>query len=241
MKTKLYNYIPTLAFTMLSAFAASAVNAEDILYDQAFTNTSGSEQNITYINGWNSYYAGTGNEQYTNVRLRSDSNGYIWVNPTSTGFVIEGTDISVALSEVSTISIDTIQTKTAASFQLLIHIDDGSWYISTTSFTPKTASSWATAISEGIDYNEVLAFSTDSSAWMTFEMSSSGITTTALTEDLSGTTITGIGWYVTSTESYNYSRFDNLEVTSIPEASTSVFVVAGMLIAFLGNRFFKRR
>ena len=141
---------------------------------------------------------------------------------------------------MGTISIDTIQAKTAASVRFLIQIDSEDWYISNHEITPVTASNWQQAIDNELDYNAVLDFTKTAADWSAFTLSGSGITETPLIEDITGTAITGIGWYNRSTESFNYTRFDNLVVTAIPEASTSLFVLCGMLVIALDRRRLKR-
>lgn len=215
----------------------------DTLYTQPFTNTSGSEQAVAHVPDWDSFYAGNGSQNTVRVRLQTTNSGVIWVDNNNTiGFVIRGTDISVPLAQVGEISFDTLQSKaTAGPLSVLIQIDGGDWFVSNAPTTPQVAASWSAAETAELDYNASLSFSTAQSAWNRFEMTSTGVISTSLAATLSGTTITGIGWFVKSSETGNYVRFDNLLVSSstIPEPGSAAWIMGGVVL--IGSALRRRR
>lgn len=245
----------TTAFALAAlALAALAVGPDTAraatataLYKQPFDNTSGSEKSISYLAGWTTQKAADATEVTADNRIQiangpSSTPGVVYIYPTSAGYVSRGTGItnnqdnpgtSISLATVGAISADIVQAKTKGSITFLIQIDNADWFISTTPITPShTFGNWAAWSDAGSpDIKESLTFSTAQTAWQKFELTSSGIVTTALSANLTGTAITGIGWLAKSGgETYNYIRMDNLAIeAAVPEPATTA-ALAGALI-----------
>lgn len=211
---------PARFLVAVLSLAACSVASAALLYEQPFTNDTGSEKSISVVPNWATYTAADG-AATTSVRVQTQRGGAIYTASNSTGWVIRGTGLELDLASVGEISINTVQTGTQARFQFLVQIDGGAWYVSNTLFTPKTASSWDNADAGGINYRETLSFTTEASAWSTFAMTASGISSTALPGDLTGANITGVGIWTRGT---TVARYDDLHVaaSAIPEPSAAV-------------------
>lgn len=223
-----------IPLVLLAGLLLSTTSFAQVIYDQPFTNNAGGERSISVVSGWATYAAADG-AATTSVRVQTSRGGTLYVPSNATGYVIRGTDIDLALTAPATFAINTIQTGSQARFQFLIQIDDGNWYSSNTIFTPVTSSDWTAADNASLNYNKSLAFTTTSSDWSLFDMTGTGIATTALSSDLSGTNITGIGVWVRGS---TVSRYDDLTVSSVPEPASFAALAGGLglLAAFTIRR-----
>ncbi|MDR1282853.1 MAG: hypothetical protein LBK99_18815 [Opitutaceae bacterium] len=242
-------------FGCLASFESRASAA--VLYLEPFSNTSGSEKALSWLDGWTVQNAATAAAVTADNRIQiangpSDTPGVVYIYPTSAGYVARGSGITnnqdnpgadIPLASVGAISVDVVQAKTRGSVTFLIQIDNADWFISTTPIVPSHQyGNWAVWETAGSpDIRERLTFSTTRTVWEKFELTSSGIITTALSADLAGTAITGIGWLARSGgESYNYIRMDNLAIESaipVPEPAMTTAMLASLAaLAFLARR-----
>jgi hypothetical protein len=115
--------------------------------------------------------------------------------------------------------------------RLLIMVD-GAWYVSNTSdaateyYTPTTYGTGADFAAASVEEVEkTFVFTTDASSWRTFTLEEGGSISVGsiLESDLSSTNITAIGFYILGGGT---GRLDTLQVTAIPEASTSGLILA---------------
>ncbi|EIP98152.1 PEP-CTERM putative exosortase interaction domain-containing protein [Opitutaceae bacterium TAV1] len=237
---------------LISALPASAAT----LYLEPFLNTTGNEKAISWLDGWTVQKATDATDVTADNRIQtangpSDTPGVVYIYPTTIGYVARGSGITnnqdnpgagIPLASVGAISVDVVQAKEKGSVTFLIQIDNGDWFISTQPIVPSHSfGNWAAWEAAGSpDIKERLVFSTSRTAWQKFELASSGIITTALSADLTGTAITGIGWLAKSGgDTYNYIRMDNLaiEAAAIPEPATTAAVLAGVVaLASLARR-----
>lgn len=228
------------------------------LYVEPFLNTTNQEKAISWLDGWTVQKAADATSVTADNRIQtangpSDTPGVVYIYPTATGYVARGSGItnnqdspgtSIPLASVGAISVDVVQAKTKGSITFLIQIDNADWFISITPIVPSHSfgnwAAWETAGSP--DIKERLVFSISQTAWQKFDLTDSGIVTTALSADLTGTAITGIGWLAKSGgDTYNYIRMDNLtiEAAVVPEPATAAFVLACALV--LGAGLMRRR
>ncbi|RRJ95418.1 PEP-CTERM sorting domain-containing protein [Opitutaceae bacterium TAV4] len=220
-------------------FVASNYNPETDLGVERNFNTWAS---LTGNAGWSVVLGANGT---TTTAPTVQNSSVIWSQPNTTGFVFRDTSIDVELASWQNveISIDTVQSSSSriGRLQFLIQVDNDKWYISNTVLRPITASGWG-SIPAGDSPTVSFEFSTDKAAWSLFtlntddpattEVNEGGIVQTALTENLSASRITGIGWYTYTTSSSGIQRFDNLTITAtpIPEPATAALLLGGVLL-----------
>lgn len=216
-----------LAFAAASSLLVAATASAEVVYSQTFdpfvVSGNAVERNfnnwaaLTSQAGWGVYFGSDGTAALNPV---VQAGGSIWSQTSTTGHVFLGTGLDLDFSAPTTIQLDSAQSGTTDRFRFLIQTDDGLWYISNTAFQPGQYGSISAAI-DASAATSTLLFSSSASDWSLFSLSSQGITITALTADLSSTTVTGIGWWSYTTSGSIVARFDNLIVTSlIPEPST---------------------
>lgn len=222
------------AASTLGAFAST------VLWQETFNNTSGTSTSVSSI-GWNAYQGSTATVISTSNNAAvissatgnptSDGNGYFGFIGTATYPAHVGT---VAVTKTFSSSIDIANStitwtmansSTAVTAQLLIQVNN-SWYISNTTFSNTQAyTSISTASTASI--LQTLNFSTAAADWSAFTLSPyvSMTVGTTLGADLSSSSITGIGFYLSNATDL-VARLDTLTVT-VPEPSTAALALCG--------------
>lgn len=246
---------PASAFRVFTRFLGLAtlpvlcsVASAALLYDQPFDNNTGSGKSITYASGWSGYMGSSAtatsnaNAIIQNIAGTGDGSlGRIYTSFTSSNpIALVGTALSLDLSGgAAEIVFDTVQSSTLARLQVLIQLNDSTWYISNTVITPSTSSTLDLTIAEGTR-RQTLAFTTSASAWSDFTLTAGSTMSvgSTLLADLPGSTITGIGFYLTNTHPSNgvTVRIDTLAVSAIPEPGTWALFAGATALGAVGLR-----
>lgn len=130
----------------------------------------------------------------------------------------------------------------SAAVRLLLQIGgtgtvgSGTWVASTSTFTTSsanlcvTAASFSAAVTANL--TKTVTFSTDKALWSSFTLNPTSSMTlgSALTSDLSSSTITGIGFYLYDT-TQSVVRLDSLQI--VPEPTTYALVGAAALFLLI--------
>lgn len=249
-------FVKTIVLMSGFVLTASALHAQ-VLYQENFANSTGNNRPLTDA-GWSAYYTSGatsigGSTAYLAPQTGNpnSTNGYFAINTTGPS---TRTDYAAVTSysdfaggipmNLNNTTISWVQgnNDVNTTVRLLIQIggdgsvDSGSWYASSTSFTTNPAISSAAnfASATTADLTKTITFSLTASNWNAFTLDpgTSMSLGSTLGANLSTSTITGIGFYVsTPTLSNSVSRLDSLTVSVIPEPSTALLVGLGLAVA----------
>ncbi|WPJ97261.1 hypothetical protein SH580_06010 [Coraliomargarita algicola] len=248
---KLY---PIPSFSVL-AFSALAIHAHgDVIYSETFDNNTAGNLGSSSI-GWSAYVGAFATDISGTIPNGGDRMGVADIpgNPSSDGdsyFFASNTgntqDISwtgietgLSLSNVSSISWRMGNATTATTVKILVQIG-GSWYASSSDFSNSSTYTGGTFSSAGAadDVLQEFTFSTDAEDWLELTLNP-GVTMSlgsAPVSDLSSSTITGLGFYVDTNNTFTTARLDTLQVNSIPEASVFALYSALSVMALVFTR-----
>ncbi len=241
---------PFLIMVCLSLLTASKSFCATVIYNEQFDNSTGTSFAVSTI-GWSSYLGSTASNISTQVNATvisaatgnpsADGTGYFGfigsgTYPAHTGTLSFLTTFSAVDIAGSTITWTMANGSTAPMVQLLIQVN-GNWYVSNQSFSnTETYTSISTPSTASI--LQTLTFSTQASAWSAFTLTpwSSMSVGSVLSSDLSSSSITGIGFYLSNAADATV-RIDSLTVT-VPEPGT--IGLLGVCLLVWGARGIKR-
>lgn len=222
-------------------------SSQAALYTENFTNSSGGNQAISTV-GWSGYYTATATNISTIVTgTGADTWGLsnTYGNPIANGqgylFTLNGSysqQIFAAVDSTFTpidmtgtmITWNMGNTSNVPKIYVLIEVGT-SWYASTTSYSTPANYSAGTfnSATSGVTYN--LNFTTNKSAWRNFTLTenTSMALGSALTSDLTSSTISSIGFFIDYTGvggTGSAVRIDTLQI--IPEPATTWLLLLGV-------------
>ena len=242
--------------------AASSLSAQ-VLYQETFTNSGASNAALSTV-GWSAYNTSaatsvSGNSLVYLPNLAGNpnaTNGFLAINTTGP---TNRTDYAAVTTysdftggtpmNLNNTTITWVQGNNTmnTSVRLLIQtggdgsVGTGNWYASSTAFTtdPAVSSAANFASATTADLTKTITFSLTASNWNAFTLDPGTAMSlgSTLGADLSTSTITGIGFYVsTPTSSNSVSRLDTLTVTVVPEPSAALLAGLGLAVTVFGFR-----
>ena len=239
-----------VVMVVLYMIIASKSFCATVIYNEQFDNSTGSSVAVNTI-GWSSYLGSTASNISTQINATvissatgnptADGTGYFGfigtgTFPAHTGTLAFVTTFSALDIAGSTITWTMANGSTAPVIQLLIQVN-GNWYVSNQTFSNSTTyASISTPTTASI--LQTLNFSTQASDWSAFTLTpwSSMSVGSVLSSDLSSSSITGIGFYLSNAADATV-RLDSLTVT-VPEPGT--IALLGVCLLVLGARTIKR-
>lgn len=254
--TKLLEKYAAFPVAAMALLLAPATAAGAVVYSEDFTRTGVSNLPVSNL-GWKAFSGASATDISGNGATGTDyvaitpaagnpntTNGALYsVAGTVSGQIfsaVETFSSGISLSDPSTISWTMGNASTSSTVRLLIQIggsnsvNSGTWYASDEVFSSSTAygsfSNFSSASTPSVTYN--LAFSTEANAWRELTLSpgiSMSLSGSTLSQDLSSSTITGIGFYITATSNTNSAvRLDTLAVTVVPEPSSAALLLGSV-------------
>ena len=236
-----YKIIPNILTTPISLMILSAASLNaTVIYTENFDNSTSENQSSSFI-GWEAYTGTSATDISANApnsgnRMGlsnlsgnpSSSDGYFFAANSGSGTqdqIWAGINTGLSLSNVSEISWRMGNSTTVASVKLLVEVG-GQWYASATSFSNSNTYN-ASSFSSGADTPDIvknLTFSTDAADWLELNLdpgNSLNIASSPIS-DLPTSTVTGIGFFVDSGNTFTTVRLDSLEISAatIPEPSS---------------------
>ncbi len=258
MKTKtMFHKTLNLAGIAAVMAALTSTATAQVLYQEDFTRSNVGGNNPVNTIGWNAYYTANatdisaGNTLVAITPVAGNPNtsfGALFAAPTgSQNFAMVETfasPLAVPIDGSGQISWTMGNTNVSSTVRLLIQLNgngsvtSGSWIASIATFSNggySTFSSFSSAATQDVTFG--MAFTQAKESWQNFTLNpgvemSRGVN--PLLNDLTATQITGIGFYVISTNGNNV-RLDTLTV--VPEPSTAILAgVSGLLFLALRRR-----
>jgi len=229
--------ITVLSLTGL-AFLTSANAA--VLYSQTFNNVTGNNTVVGTV-GWAGYLganatAAPNNGSVDTVMIANvagnpstDGNSFLFAQNPNTASQIFAATTTFASINPTTITWKQGNSDTAIQVRLMVQ-SGGNWYASSTAFTNASTYTAATFSSAGnaADVSKSFTFTTSASAWrsLTLTPGTSLILGSVIGSNLSSSSITGVGFFVSEPSLNQKARLDTLEI--VPEPTTIVMFGLGL-------------
>lgn len=228
---------------MIGLWICPAITNAQVIYQQHFVNSGSGNTYVGTIAGWSAYMT-TSNSAALNVTtgstavtnpipmLSSVNGGYLafnsnaTANTTMSAFV---TGLNLDLTTNGVITWNMNGSNTSDNIRLLVQVG-GNWYAS--DLMP-VSSGLSSNISS---FTSTLNFSTMASNWRTFsitEGSSISLGSSAITQDLPSSIVTGIGYYFNGNGTV---RIDDLSVSAVPEPGTWALFLLSISLGAALNR-----